>query len=251
MEGGGTRGKVTEFSDDARRRMRKVLLATPWQRYTMPKNSHLARGAFMSATYHEQWPTTAEGLQAHRIAFKKRLRRRWPGVQDLWRLEEQKRGAPHWHIVAVFRQPLKRAEFRRWFARAWNEVAGYGSREHYMLHRRRRGQDGAACEFLYGDGRKLQCYLSKYVSKADGGNGGHEWGRRWGRSSDWPQETGALFTISLADAVELARRVRRWGRGSRYLASWQWWKSGLLYGAGFDLLRGMRFQLAPTSDPPF
>ena len=90
--GGGLRGVVSRFSYGARRRMQTSLAGIQGQHYqTM---------LFLTLTYHDDW----QGREPRKDldAYIKRLRRRHPDLAYVWRLEPQKRLAPHFHLLLFF-----------------------------------------------------------------------------------------------------------------------------------------------------
>lgn len=74
---------------------------------------------FITLTYGQKFPSPTE-TKAHLEAFKKRLLRFAPNCSAMWRMEFQKRGAPHYHLL-VFNLPyLPKEELARW----WHEIVG-------------------------------------------------------------------------------------------------------------------------------
>jgi len=232
--GGGLRGPITGFSVASRRRLRRVLMATPWDEFAAPgKRSKSGRAFFVSLTYPAEYPATREAKEEKR-AWAKRIKRVYPGARFLWKLEEQERGAPHFHAVVLLADVVSVAAFRREASAAWCAVVDSGDQWHSVY--------GADAGVVYGSGRQLVAYMLKYLGK--------EWvvqsddlpGRVWGHSVDWPQRVLAAFYVSGPDYVKLIRRVRRWGRRSRFLASRRVRASFDVMGRGVglaQLLRGL------------
>ncbi len=98
---------------------------------------------WVTLTYHSEWPAAARGWKRDLDAFERRLRRAW-GPRGwrfaTWRLERQRRGAPHYHLIVAFDQGSapSAGAFRRWCVQAWLEiVGGWGSdwaAEAYGVH---------------------------------------------------------------------------------------------------------------------
>ena len=86
----GTRGKVSEFSHGSRKRLFDFLNTVDWNNQALP--------LFFTATYGQAWPGPSEAKQNLELFFK-RLRRRYPSVGVLWKMEPQGRGAPHFHML--------------------------------------------------------------------------------------------------------------------------------------------------------
>lgn len=87
------RGLVTNFSDASRRRLIDLTARLDVEN-TQPK--------FLTLTFAGiPAPETAKLMFRRYI---KRLRRRYPEMSALWRVEMQKRGSPHFHII-IFNMP--------------------------------------------------------------------------------------------------------------------------------------------------
>jgi hypothetical protein len=82
----------------------------------------------------------------------KRISRRYPSLSVVWRLEFQKRGAPHLHCV-LFNAPWVD---RAWLVAAWGELV---SQENPVVDIRR-----------VKSSRQLISYVSKYVAKLGDGS---------------------------------------------------------------------------------
>lgn len=152
-----TEGDIRGFSASSRTRMRQQI----------QRLSRDAHGLFLTLTYHESDPTGQE-VKAHLHAFVQALRRRWDGLKwsMIWRLEYQKRGVPHLHMLIsgiCF-------EHMDVFKRIWHRITDEKSREHREM--------GAFVERWPG-GSKLSSYVAKYMAKE--GVVPDDWqGRVWG-----------------------------------------------------------------------
>lgn len=193
------RGKVTGFSEDSRRRLRDRLHALRRD----------AGGLFVTLTYHESAPDPEEA-KADLEAFWKRLRRRFPSISAVWKMEPQDRGEPHFHLM------IFGVEFLpvQWLSQAWHDVTGEDSDAHEA--------GGVDLEpFLNEDG-KLQGYMSKYMGEeydhwpgTEEGDPWHTPGRWWGVLSrenlpmaGWDD---AAVYVDEADATKLiSDLLERW-----------------------------------------
>ena len=90
QRGGGRRGRVGPFSRSSRKRMMDLFLTIAWESLTAV--------IFITLTYPQEFPDPSL-LKEHRRRFVERLRRRFPKASSVYRLEFQKRGAPHWHFL--------------------------------------------------------------------------------------------------------------------------------------------------------
>lgn len=208
--GGGARGVVRGFSDGSRRRMIDKMMGVDWAALAVgDPRAVYSRALFLTLTYPGVFPDGWVEVKADLDAFEMRLRRsRWPVEGVVWKLEKQKRGAFHFHLVVVFSREVAAPAFREWARRAWFEVVGSGDSRHY--------EHGVDVKVVYGGARGIMGYLCKYLGK--------EWaadkptGRVWGVWGELPEGKVVKVEFRTWQAwVEFTRRVRRWGRGSRYV----------------------------------
>lgn len=143
---GGARGEVQEFSAGSRRRLAERL-ARADVRAMM--GQYAAR--FVTITYPADYPS-ARSSKGHLAALFRRVRRRYGEFPAFWKLERQKRGAPHYHFVC-FGIPWLGVQ---WLREAWGEIIGY------------RGQKRLQVDVEEVRSAKQVCaYLCKYVAKAE------------------------------------------------------------------------------------
>lgn len=116
--GGGIRGKVCGFSRASRKRMLDLLNSID--------RSTVSSVLFIDLTYPSAWPQDETVWKRDLDAFFKRLRRRWPNAAAIWRLEFQKRGAPHFHLLLFGVQRVPKA----WLSSSWYQVVGSGDPRH-------------------------------------------------------------------------------------------------------------------------
>jgi len=155
------RGEIWEFSDSSARRLLTVCNAVDRQALSPD------RMVFLTLTYPSVWPSPGVAGQTwkrqHR-AFVKRLEREYGECGILTKLEPQKRGAPHFHMLVVLPSPYSEMVggakgVELWSKRAWYEVVGSGDEKH--LH------NGAHCEGLRS-WRGVAGYCSSYMAKKRG-----------------------------------------------------------------------------------
>jgi hypothetical protein len=127
---GSTRGAVVEWSRPSRLRMVEAMCSLDWGPVVAPPTPGW-RPAMVTLTLPGDWLAVAPTGQAFKqlmAAFFKRWARRfgepWRGV---WKLEFQRRGAPHLHLYSAC--PTG-PEFREWVSRTWYEVVGSGDERH-------------------------------------------------------------------------------------------------------------------------
>ena len=103
---GGPRGVVNGFSAASRRRLiRKLARLRPDQT------------VFLTLTYPARFPDAKEA-KTHLRAMLERLRRRFPKMSAIWRLEFQQRGAPHFHLLCFNMPYIPHRTFRKY----WSEI---------------------------------------------------------------------------------------------------------------------------------
>lgn len=185
------RGKVTGFSRKSRKRLLELFASLKPQKKTV----------FITLTYPATFPD-AKAAKAHLRAFLERLRRLSDTACGVWRLEFQKRGAPHFHLI-MWNLPFIAKET---IQQMWGEIIDHA-------------KPFTRIELILTS-RKVMSYVSKYVAKATalkaqrGFN--HEPYPHAGASAaengepDASQETGSQFESDPnSDLYESAGRV--WG----------------------------------------
>ncbi len=160
---GGVRGKCQGFSAGSRRRL--------FRKLAMLKREQVSAGKFLTLTYPEDYPTPGIA-KGHLRAFLKRLRRRWPQAAVIWKLEPQRRGAPHFHVLVLGVEHIG----KDWLSRAWYEVVASGDERHL-----RAGTQIEAVRSYRG----AMAYTSKYLAKVQRAESAElDWGRWWGVEGD-------------------------------------------------------------------
>jgi hypothetical protein len=139
--------------------------------------------------------------------FSERMGRKYPGVAILWRLEPQKRGAPHYHLL-VWGLPARImgtafGELIQWVSWAWYQVVGSGDIKH--LHAGTR-VERVRCA------KGVAFYAAKYLSKVDlapweGLDVGRFWGIYFRDRMPW----GEYVEVTLTDreAIHMIRLMRK------------------------------------------
>jgi hypothetical protein len=164
------------------------------------------RAVFSAMTYPNEFPYSDDVFKAHLDAFGKRFLRAFPAAGFFWKLEFQKRGAPHFHIlafrIAAGEKTRQLCRFREWLAENWFEVVGSGDPKH--LHA------GTSAEFLRSQFAMMR-YCGGYVSKDDQTLTGRTVGRYWGivGRSNIPFGAAELTSLTLAEAILVRRTMRR------------------------------------------
>lgn len=186
------RGKVTSFSGASRKRLFALLQGI--------NRGRVRRLPLMvTLTYHLTWPTDGPGLKRHLDTFWKAVQRAYPKAAAVWKLELQKRGAPHYHLL-VFNIPWLPAG---WVARVWHRVVGDTGQHHL-----RAGTQVKRVKSWRG----VMSYAAKYLGKMVVGGEIADIGRFWGvlNRKDIPTDP---FTFPLT--------WRAFFRAKRALLTWE------------------------------
>ena len=219
---------VTEWSRKSRTRMVRAIAE-------LDLASFLEIGApqMLTFTYPGDWLAVApngKAVKQHMRIFALRYRRRW-GVplRGLWKLEFQRRGAPHIHVLTVPPR-VAVAEFRDWCRQTWAGVVAHPDPEQRARHSRAGVSLDVAEGLRAKDPRRCAVYFLKHSSKTiddkeyqhivpaawrEPGQGpGRFWGY-WGLT-----KSGVAVDIDLDDFFAVKRCVRRWGaaNGRRVMA---------------------------------
>ena len=166
------RGDIVEFSAKSRYRMLKKL--------HMMNPDCLERFYSLTLTYPATFPEDGKTHKADLDAFIKRLKRKFGDVIEyLWKLEFQKRGAPHYHMIIHLSKAYKVPYLQRWVAENWYQVAQRFWDEKIENHL----QAGTELQKIKNI-QSASRYLSKYLNK-DLDDTPKNQGRFWGCSRNW------------------------------------------------------------------
>jgi hypothetical protein len=161
-------------------------------------------------TYPENYPCNGNTTKDHLNAFLQYLRRK--GIKYIWRLEFQKRGAPHYHILVSGFVPKEE------IAKRWYNIVGSRDERHL-----RAGTSVNAIRSL----RHLFGYLTNYMLKLEQSvvpTMFDSVGRFWGASRniliyELHQKIGHYYRLSFA-----IKLLRRWyvARLRGFKIKWKW-----------------------------
>jgi hypothetical protein len=95
--------------------------------------------AMLTLTYPGDWLTVApngRAVKSHLKTLRKRYRRAWGhDLACVWKLEFQRRGAPHIHMLIVPPHGIaERHSFRQWISQAWADVVNHPDPNEYARH---------------------------------------------------------------------------------------------------------------------
>lgn len=156
--GGGVRGEITGFSRASRKRLLELAARLDVSGVIRPKFITLTMRAIVPPAVAKRWLDS----------WFKRLRRLCPAASAIWRLEFQKRGSPHFHLLVFGLPHWDKLELQR----AWGEIINE-SRPFTRIDAVRHGVRGVIT------------YAAKYMGKVPGVRSGLDnvtylTGRLWG-----------------------------------------------------------------------
>jgi len=80
---------------------------------------------FITLTYPETYPKDWKVWKHDFKIWKEHLQREYPQAQGFWKLELQRRGAPHFHMVLDLGEKRNLLDFRQWNDQLWANIAHY------------------------------------------------------------------------------------------------------------------------------
>jgi len=189
--GGGLRGKIGGFSYSSRRRLMRTLGAID-KRADLP--------LFVTLTYPKEFPTDGKIWKLHLKKFVERFRYHFPEACGIWKLEPQKRGAPHYHMLVW---GAARMDVLLWVSQAWYEIVGSGDEKHLLA--------GTQVQKVRS-WRGVMSYASKYFGKTFQVTGWDNPGRFWGvfHRDLLPWSEVYETDLTYRKAVEIMRCLRRY-----------------------------------------
>lgn len=185
--------------------------------------------AMVTLTYPGDWLTVAPSgreVKKHLKAFRKRYERAWnETLRCVWKLEFQRRGAPHVHMLMTPPHGTSKDGliFREWLSRTWADVVAHPEPDEYARHVRA----GTGVDYAEGqrarDPKRVGVYFSKHASFAakeyqhvvpveweePGNTPGRFWGY-WGL-----RKKTVVVEVEPAVAVIAGRTLRRWAAAQR------------------------------------
>lgn len=218
------------WSARSRARMVRTLATVDWAPVI---SARACRPAMVTLTYPGDWMAVAPDsttTKRHLDLFGKRLRRLYevnglakPGA--VWKLEFQKRGAPHFHLylpvpVAKIRCSCNRwctdrVRFAEWLSQTWASIVGAQGDEHERHLRAGTGVDFAEGSRM-SDPKRLAVYFVRHNAK--GGKSKayqHRVPGGWAKAGRWWGTWGlsrveAEVEVEPWELLEVRRLLRRW-----------------------------------------
>ncbi len=180
------RGKIQGFSKKSRRRL--------MQKISMTKKSCLPM--FVTLTYPGEFSEDPKVWKRDLQVFWMRFVRRFPDVGAVWKLEFQKRGAPHYHLLVW---GVSYIDLLRFVPEAWYQVVGSGDVRHFNA--------GTRVEQVRS-WRGVMAYASKYLAKLESVPYDAV-GRFWGVKGNIPWADMVQISLTDREAFQFIRLLRR------------------------------------------
>lgn len=152
--GGGSRSKVTTFSRASRLRLLQKMATI---------KARKLKAVFLTLTYGQEFPSPRLAKR-HLDNLLKRIGRKYENVSGFWRLEFQRRGAPHFHLI-LFNLPFMEKEL---LSQWWGEIVGI---QFWDAANNPIRPPFTRIEMITSHAMASR-YVAKYVAKADGSDGG-------------------------------------------------------------------------------
>lgn len=183
------RGTIKNFSKASRNRL--MLKMAKLNREKTPY--------FLTLTYPSSWPTARESKK-HLSSFIKRLKRRYgDDLGYIWKLEFQKRGAPHYHIFLWGINDYGK-KLMGWIADSWAEVCKIGDENHVKA---------GTCIQKIRTWKGVRSYSAKYFGKIDENEREKGIGRVWGIGGNVPFSDVVRIEIDPRQRHKLLRYLRK------------------------------------------
>lgn len=183
------RGEISGFSRRSRSRLMRKLA----------KIDKTELPLFITLTYPDEFPTDSEIYKSDLEKFAKRMKYRFPKYADFWKLEFQKRGAPHFHLLVW---GIPKWHMKQLISYLWYKVVGSGDEKHLKA--------GTNVQRIRS-WRGVMSYAAKYMTKLEAGHA-EGCGRFWGvhGSNCIPWSDVLEFDITEEQAVMAMRMMRKY-----------------------------------------
>lgn len=191
--------------------------------------------AMVTLTYPGEWEVSAPNgasVKRHMVLWRKRFQREYrEPARYIWKLEFQRRGAPHIHLwMAPPMSPGRSGlSFAQWLSAAWAEIVDHPDHVQKARHR----LAGTAVDVLSGlkacDPKRLAIYFTKHSSPNMNGDKEYQHivPKLWQQPGRGPGRFWGVFGLKKAIAVVEVRQgaylaarriVRRWSRSQALYA---------------------------------
>lgn len=225
------RSEVTEWSKRSRMRMVRALAELDYSQW----DDSAGDSAMVTLTYPGDWESVAPDGRTVKNHFR-RLQHRWRRAlgkdswRVLWKLEFQKRGAPHIHFLARVPATVGKVSFEEWLSNAWAAAVGASTEiDRCNVATRKESSEfsrhvagGTGVDFggmKVSDPRRIALYFLGHSMKSTDGKEyqhivpelwqapGKGPGRFWGHAGF--DKAVVALDLDIADFYRLARELRK------------------------------------------
>ncbi|MBA7533515.1 hypothetical protein ES705_25755 [subsurface metagenome] len=190
------RGNIQEFSKKSRFRLFHLM--------SKINNKLSTKPLFITLTYHHGHHKVHSNTKGQLHHFLVMLRRFDPHVEYIWRIELQKRGAPHYHMIifpGIVETDFYKDDYWAKVAMLWHSIADPDSRAH---------KDYGCVVREINSYRDACAYISKYVGKYNPEEDPVKVGRHWGNSRNLPFRINSHVTTNRSEAKKIIEILRNW-----------------------------------------
>lgn len=166
------RSKIIEYSMKSRKRFFEALLTMDWGNIPQETIREL------TLTYPSIYPKDGKILKRHLDAYAKRLKKfgkDYGGIAFPWKMEFQRRGAPHFHLILVSGNSIPLETLRTWALQSWNDLVGKwiisqedksSEEQNNAIENHRKA--GIEADIVRKNSKGLVCYVAWYIGKNKG-----------------------------------------------------------------------------------
>lgn len=159
---------------------------------------------FFTLTYHYGFKKSPEKFQLDLHNFLTRVRLFDPGCQYIWRLEFQKRGAPHFHFIFFPNNIYSYSDHKKYIknlSKIWHSISDPDSKAHSKY--------GFKLDMI-NNYSKACAYLSKYIAKVNDSFVCHVGFKHYGNSHNLPCHCFSDINCSVEVARVVIEKLRKW-----------------------------------------
>jgi len=197
-----TRGVVQEFSEKSRRRLANNRGEIPWGSFPF---------LFITVTYPGEFVTGGREIGRHLD----NLRRAWTDGFGLplavWKMEFQRRGAPHFHLAIAAPDGIPIEVVRRWISATWYRIVSSGDERHLRAGTQVEAMIRPPVAYFSSHGahgRDKKGYQNEIAERYESAD--RFWGF-WNLAPDWVEHE-----LDRDEVVQLRRMMPAWARANGY-----------------------------------
>jgi hypothetical protein len=203
---------ISKFSTKSRRKMLNVLTRINFKKYK--------KVVFLTTTFHRVKPTDKHILKYMLKRFIKKLSNNRKNIDYIWRVENQDRGMPHFHIILLYKNwsgNYTENEFNAIMTTKWLDITKEIN-EYSIKH---------SCKTIFPEEKNNYAfYCAKYCSKEEKKDTADILNRRWGSSyclfinplSNLTFDERDLYKIKLALVEYVKRQLQKSKRKNKTLS---------------------------------